>query len=271
MAGKGGGAWKVAYADFVTAMMAFFMVMWLTSQKPEVKKAVADYFKNPEAFRHPGTGNYRPPMDKSGRLSSKGPQKYVGSDQPSMDSSVGETVISNRASAVAISSAGNRIGIAISLTFDDGSDVLSNSAKEDLSKLIQVIKAMPYKLEIRGHVSPPQLPSPAIDEQLWQLCYKRSLAVLMYLTEHGIAEERLRLSQAGSFEPSVVEGAYKAAILNSRVEVFVLNETSEAYKKKEPQATDEHGDHDMSGSEVEHGHEDHGKAKAASDHHGDGH
>ncbi len=38
MAGKGGGAWKVAYADFVTAMMAFFMVMWLTSQKPAVKE-----------------------------------------------------------------------------------------------------------------------------------------------------------------------------------------------------------------------------------------
>ena len=33
MAGHGGGAWKVAYADFVTAMMAFFMVMWITAQK----------------------------------------------------------------------------------------------------------------------------------------------------------------------------------------------------------------------------------------------
>ena len=40
MAGKGGGSWKVAYADFVTAMMAFFMLMWLTAQKPEVKEAV---------------------------------------------------------------------------------------------------------------------------------------------------------------------------------------------------------------------------------------
>ncbi|MBY0228224.1 MAG: hypothetical protein K2W96_02970 [Gemmataceae bacterium] len=45
--GKGGGAWKVAYADFVTAMMAFFMVMWLVSQKPGVKQAVAKYFSDP--------------------------------------------------------------------------------------------------------------------------------------------------------------------------------------------------------------------------------
>ncbi len=47
MAAKGGGAWKVAYADFVTAMMAFFMVMWLVSQKPGVKEAVAKYFSDP--------------------------------------------------------------------------------------------------------------------------------------------------------------------------------------------------------------------------------
>ena len=47
MAGKGGGAWKVAYADFVTAMMAFFMVMWITSQSDEVKAAVSRHFSGP--------------------------------------------------------------------------------------------------------------------------------------------------------------------------------------------------------------------------------
>jgi flagellar motor protein MotB len=44
MAKGGGGAWKVAYADFVTAMMAFFLVMWICAQDQKVKKAVADYF-----------------------------------------------------------------------------------------------------------------------------------------------------------------------------------------------------------------------------------
>ena len=47
MAGKGGGAWKVAYADFVTAMMAFFLVMWITAQSNAVKQAVARYFEHP--------------------------------------------------------------------------------------------------------------------------------------------------------------------------------------------------------------------------------
>jgi chemotaxis protein MotB len=47
MAGHGGGAWKVAYADFVTAMMAFFLVMWICSQDQKIKKSVADYFGDP--------------------------------------------------------------------------------------------------------------------------------------------------------------------------------------------------------------------------------
>ena len=47
MAGKSGGSWKVAYADFVTAMMAFFMVMWIGSQDQKTRQAVANYFVDP--------------------------------------------------------------------------------------------------------------------------------------------------------------------------------------------------------------------------------
>jgi chemotaxis protein MotB len=45
-----GGAWKVAYADFVTAMMAFFLVMWITAQSPQSRAAVAAYFRDPGVF-----------------------------------------------------------------------------------------------------------------------------------------------------------------------------------------------------------------------------
>jgi chemotaxis protein MotB len=45
--GHHGGAWKVAYADFVTAMMALFIVLWLLSSSEKVQKAVASYFKDP--------------------------------------------------------------------------------------------------------------------------------------------------------------------------------------------------------------------------------
>lgn len=42
-----GGAWKVAYADFVTAMMALFMVLWISAQDPKIVLATSQYFKNP--------------------------------------------------------------------------------------------------------------------------------------------------------------------------------------------------------------------------------
>jgi chemotaxis protein MotB len=45
--GSHGGAWKVAYADFVTAMMALFMVLWITSQDKEILFATSQYFKKP--------------------------------------------------------------------------------------------------------------------------------------------------------------------------------------------------------------------------------
>ncbi len=54
MAKGGGGAWKVAYADFVTAMMAFFLVMWICAQDQKTKKAVADYFSNPNGISTKG-------------------------------------------------------------------------------------------------------------------------------------------------------------------------------------------------------------------------
>src|SRR5580698_5100469 len=47
--GHHGGAWKVAYADFVTAMMALFIVLWLLNSSVKVKKAVAGYFNDPRS------------------------------------------------------------------------------------------------------------------------------------------------------------------------------------------------------------------------------
>ncbi|MDE3156424.1 MAG: OmpA family protein, partial [Acidobacteriota bacterium] len=50
--GHHGGAWKVAYADFVTAMMAFFLVMWIIGQSHIVRSSVAGYFRDPGIFNY---------------------------------------------------------------------------------------------------------------------------------------------------------------------------------------------------------------------------
>ncbi|UCG60905.1 MAG: OmpA family protein [Candidatus Zixiibacteriota bacterium] len=67
-----GGAWKVAFADFMTAMMAFFLVMWLVGQKDEVRQAVAGYFRDPGKYNTEG---------KSGVL--KGSNNIIESEGPS--------------------------------------------------------------------------------------------------------------------------------------------------------------------------------------------
>ena len=66
--GHHGGAWKVAYADFVTAMMAFFLVMWLLGSDEEIKAAVAQYFNNPSSIWQPDLASKEmlPLGDKTG-------------------------------------------------------------------------------------------------------------------------------------------------------------------------------------------------------------
>jgi len=54
--GSHGGAWKVAYADFVTAMMALFIVLWIVGQSEAVKKAIEAYFKDPGVFNSSRSG-----------------------------------------------------------------------------------------------------------------------------------------------------------------------------------------------------------------------
>jgi chemotaxis protein MotB len=57
--GHHGGSWKVAYADFVTAMMAFFLVMWIMGMDPAVKDMIQGYFNNPVGYNktHSGGAN----------------------------------------------------------------------------------------------------------------------------------------------------------------------------------------------------------------------
>src|SRR5262245_7281406 len=55
--GHHGGAWKVAYADFVTAMMALHMVLWIVTESSKTaKEAIADYFRHPGIFTTTGAG-----------------------------------------------------------------------------------------------------------------------------------------------------------------------------------------------------------------------
>ncbi|MDE2197488.1 MAG: hypothetical protein KGJ41_00590 [Rhodospirillales bacterium] len=76
--GHHGGAWKVAYADFVTAMMAFFLLMWLLNATTEAqRKGLADYFTPSNALSHTSSGSGQPfgghtPYDSGNMVSDRG-------------------------------------------------------------------------------------------------------------------------------------------------------------------------------------------------------
>ena len=95
-----GGAWKVAYADFVTAMMAFFMLMWLLNATTEVQRTgLADYFAPTNLFGRSASGSGKPfggqtPNDTGSSVSTDGiPKAITGhqSPQPDVEEDASET------------------------------------------------------------------------------------------------------------------------------------------------------------------------------------
>jgi chemotaxis protein MotB len=87
--GHHGGAWKVAYADFVTAMMAFFLLMWLLNATTEAqRRGLADYLSPLNVMSHNSSGSGKPfggltPFSKGDEVSDKGVQSVMpGAEQP---------------------------------------------------------------------------------------------------------------------------------------------------------------------------------------------
>ena len=223
MAGKGGGAWKVAYADFVTAMMAFFMVMWITAQNEEVKEAIAQHFQDPFADLRGEEGEGQAPRQGSENTSRAGPLH----DQPK---SRGKP----RPVRVEVGK-GNETTTGTTIFFADDSAELDQSAKERLAKLLPVLIGKPQKIEIRGHSSRKPLPAGSSYRNFWELSYARCLATMQHLQAEGIAPERMRLSQAGVYEPEPSLPGHEPAH-QSRVEVHLLDEVATHFTLPKPKA-----------------------------------
>ncbi len=214
MAGaKGGGAWKVAYADFVTAMMAFFMVMWLTSQDEDIKEAIAHHFDDPFSFYEPqeGATAHKPkPGPPSHVALPKQPEKRDGRR-------------SRRPTLLTLGT-GNQTTTGTIIFFAPQSIEIDSLARERLAELLPSILGKPQKIEIRGHASRRPLPAGSPYKDAWQLSYARCLATMQYLEQNGIPPDRMRLSQAGVYEPlGKADGPEKLA-QQERVEVSLLNE-----------------------------------------------
>jgi chemotaxis protein MotB len=235
MAGHGGGAWKVAYADFVTAMMAFFLVMWITGQSQETKEAISGYFQDPwgTSSDHAAPASLLPTELHGDVQSLDMPQKLPPGKKPGAadsDEIDFESIAKSRWAQkrkVHFLEDGDRTTPALVIVFDESSAELTDAAKAQLDKLIPNLVGKLNKIEVRGHSTRRPLASDSLYADLWQLCYARCQATMAYMQQRGIEAERLRLSQSAAYEPlsSRVETVLQGE--NARVEVFLLNEVAD--------------------------------------------
>jgi chemotaxis protein MotB len=205
--GHHGGAWKVAYADFVTAMMALFIVLWLLNSSVQVKKAVAGYFKDPS-----GTSKLIG-SDKSGVADNFVLTKDNMTDlKKQLEQTVRELPDFDKIKDnvdMTITNEGLRIELTESATgtfFDRGSPKISGTGSELLVALAQELGKLPNSLALEGHTDSKPYAAGATYTN-WELSADRANAARRLMMQSGIrpdqvtqvrgfADQRLRKAEA---------------------------------------------------------------------------
>jgi chemotaxis protein MotB len=215
--------------------MAFFLVMWITSQGQDVKQAIAGYFQDPwgtsTELQAPAT---LLPSEMHGDAQSLTmPEKLphgkkpgvADSDEKDADARAQTRWAQNR--KVHFIQDADHSSPALVLQFDEASAQLTAKSLDQLNRLIPVLLGKQNRIEIRGHSTRRPLAGDSPYHDLWQLCFARSEETMKYLEQKGIEPDRLRLSQAGASEPVTnrIESAWQKE--NARVEVFLLTEMAD--------------------------------------------
>jgi chemotaxis protein MotB len=150
--GHHGGAWKVAYADFVTAMMALFIVLWLMNSSKQIQVAVGGYFKDP-------TGTSK--KVGSNQIGSGENFTLTKDDMPKLKEELQKAVrqvtnfdkLKNQIE-MTITSEGLRIELLESSTgtfFESGKPGLNDDGRELLVALAEQLGKLPNRISIEGH------------------------------------------------------------------------------------------------------------------------
>jgi len=193
--GHHGGAWKVAYADFVTAMMALFIVLWLMSQSEAVKKAVAGYFNDPKGTSTlmgatmSGTGSgSAPALDPNQQQLQELKEKLEREIQARKDL---EKL--NKQIEMTITSEGLRIELLEDKNgtfYQSGSAKLSPSGQELLALLARELKTLPNQLQIEGHTDAAQYSRDA-NYSNWELSADRANSARRLLQQDGVRADQV--------------------------------------------------------------------------------
>lgn len=200
--GHHGGAWKVAYADFVTAMMALFIVLWIMSQGQAIREAVAAYFKDPGVFssgRHGGILQGEPllfpknppikkdlideEMDKLKRQSKK--IEEIISSYPSFQKFKDKIDITVTKEGLRIELIENSEG----LFFDVGSAKIKKETEHLLRLIAAELKDLDNEIIIEGHTDARPFVSPGYSN--WELSVDRANAARKVMEEAGLRKNQV--------------------------------------------------------------------------------
>ena len=189
--GHHGGAWKVAYADFVTAMMSLFIVLWLMNSTPQIKKAVAGYFNDPKSGGRE-TGTTVLGSNKSISIDQKNVQKLKQEIEKAILKQTDLSKLSKQI-VITITSEGLKIDLIEDKDgtfFETGSAKLSPSGVELLDLLAGQLKVLPNRLLIEGHTDAQPYVGNS-DYTNWELSADRANTARRVLQQGGVGPNQV--------------------------------------------------------------------------------
>ncbi len=232
-----GGAWKLAYADFVTAMMAFFLLMWLLGSVDEkTKKGISEYFQDPYKATKVDKGLV-PSMDETKPTEiDKQAEKEDKAQLENLRIKIEKMIKMNDKLdkmkdqiQLTITPEGLRIQIVDDKKmpmFKSGSAATEPHVRAILQTLAPVINQLPNKITINGHTD--SKPFPDISKQYtnWELSSQRANAARYELKEGGFDGKKiLRVSGLADSIPYNAKDALDP--MNRRISIIVMNKKSE--------------------------------------------
>jgi len=185
-----GGAWKVAYADFVTAMMALFIVLWLLSASEKVQKAVGGYFQDPTGHGRQ-TGSTNAGVGETLVLSQNEMQRLKEKIEQAMKQ-IPQFEHMAKQVRMTITAEGLRIDLLETqrgLFFETGNPRPSEAGAELLKVLANQLVKLPNKVAIEGHTD--ATPYGRTDYSNWELSADRANSARRILVSTGLSEDRI--------------------------------------------------------------------------------
>jgi chemotaxis protein MotB len=232
-AGHHGGAWKVAYADFVTAMMAFFMVMWILGMDQNLRNSIEGYFSNPVGFKKGYTAGKSPlssgnspgkiettPIRLVARQAEEKELSNTGGRIKSRLKDAGLTAIGDRIEIIQ-TSAGLRIELAEGANgaefFGIASTAMTNTMKRTLEIVAQELSPLRNPIVIEGHTDAAQYAGLYSN---WELSADRANAARRVMEEAGLNPSRI-VEVRGMADRQLRNPANPLDPRNRRISIFL--------------------------------------------------